>query len=60
MLSGEVVDLKRIRAPLLNVIAERDVLVPPDSSLPLLELAGSKDKANLTFRNRAYRSGGEQ
>jgi polyhydroxyalkanoate synthase len=48
-LSGEIVDLHRIGAPLLNVIAERDALVPPASSLPLLDLVGSKDKMNLMF-----------
>ena len=46
---GAIVDLKRITASLLNVIASQDVLVDPKSSLPLLDLVASDDKANLIF-----------
>ena len=45
----ELVDLKQITAPLLNVVASQDVLVDPGSSLPLLDLVASDDKANLIF-----------
>ena len=46
---GEIVDLRRITAPLLNVVASQDVLVDPKSSLPLVDLVGSDDKTNLIF-----------
>ena len=46
---GESVDLSRITAPLLNVVASQDVLVDPKSSLPLLDLVASDDKTNLLF-----------
>lgn len=46
---GEIVDLKRISASLLNVIASEDVLVDPKSSLPLVNLVASDDKSNLVF-----------
>jgi polyhydroxyalkanoate synthase len=43
------VDLRRIRCPLLNVVAEHDDVVHPRSSLGLLEHVGSEDKRNLSF-----------
>ncbi len=45
----EIVDLKRISAALLNVVASQDTLVDPKSSLPLAEAVGSADKAILVF-----------
>jgi polyhydroxyalkanoate synthase subunit PhaC len=41
---GEVVDLKRLRANLLNVIAEGDHLTPPCQSEAILEKVSSTDK----------------
>lgn len=46
---GERVDLTQITCPVLNVIGEYDDVVHPTSSLPLPELIGSADKANLLF-----------
>ena len=43
-IGGEKVDLKRITQPLLNIVAERDDLVPPEMSIPLNDLVSSKDK----------------
>ena len=55
LLNGEmkvgasVVDLKKIVAPLLNVIGDFDDIVNPRSSEPVPELVGSADKSNLHF-----------
>lgn len=46
---GKMVDLAQITCPVLNVIGEYDDVVHPTSSLPLPELIGSVDKANLLF-----------
>jgi polyhydroxyalkanoate synthase len=46
---GKMVDLAQITCPVLNVIGESDDVVHPTSSLPLPELIGSVDKANLLF-----------
>jgi polyhydroxyalkanoate synthase subunit PhaC len=46
---GEVVDLKNITCPVLNIIGEYDDVVHPQSSLPLVELVGSRDTHNLMF-----------
>ena len=43
------VDLKNIKAPLLNVYAEYDHLVPPSSSKALNDLVGSTDKETISF-----------
>ncbi len=48
-LGGRPVDLKKISMPLLNIYAEQDHLVPPSSSIPLNDLAGSKDKELIAF-----------
>ncbi len=42
-IGDERVDLSRIEQPLLNVIASRDHLVPPEASKPLASLTGSGD-----------------
>jgi polyhydroxyalkanoate synthase len=47
--AGEPVDLKRLTAPLLDVIALRDHICAPPSSRALLPLAGSDDKQVLEF-----------
>jgi polyhydroxyalkanoate synthase len=41
---GQPVLLRNIRAPLLNVIAEYDHIVPPSQSLSVMELVSSQDK----------------
>jgi polyhydroxyalkanoate synthase len=48
-LGEEVVNLKNIVAPLLNVIADHDDVVHPNASKPLPEFVGSADKRNLHF-----------
>ncbi len=42
-LGGRAVDLRRITAPVLNVVGLRDHLVPPSASRPLQGLVGSRD-----------------
>jgi polyhydroxyalkanoate synthase len=44
---GEKVDLKNLRASLLNVIAVDDHITPPCQSARLLEKVGSTDKTEL-------------
>jgi polyhydroxyalkanoate synthase len=44
------VDLKRITMPLLNIYATQDHLVPPSSSKPLEQLAGSQDYSTHEFK----------
>ncbi len=46
-IGGERVDLKRISQPVLNIVAEKDDLVPPGMSIPLNDLISSKDKTLL-------------
>jgi len=46
---GQLVDLKKIRCPVLNVIGEHDDVVHPQASLALLDLISSRNKRNLVF-----------
>jgi len=46
---GEVVDLRRITCPVLNVIGAHDDVVHPQSSLPMPECVGSVDATNIVF-----------
>lgn len=46
---GKRVDLMQITCPVFNVAGEYDDVVHPTSSLPLIELIGSADQANLLF-----------
>ena len=48
-LDGEIVDLKNISCPILNVFAEQDHLVPPLASKALKKLTKSKDYTELSF-----------
>jgi polyhydroxyalkanoate synthase len=48
-LRGELVDLRRITCPVLNVVGEQDDVVHPASSLALTELVGSRDAQTLRF-----------
>ena len=45
----EAVDLKNLTIPVLNILAEQDHLVPPDSSKALRTIIGSKDYKELCF-----------
>jgi len=49
MLGGRLVDLQKIKMPLLNVIAEHDHLVPPSSSMPLNKAVASTDTQTILF-----------
>lgn len=49
-LRGEFVDLGRIRANLLNVIAEADHITPPCQSESVMDLVGSEDKEVFRVR----------
>jgi len=44
---GDPVHLSDIRVPLLTVRANKDHIVPPESSAPLIDLVGSADKHEL-------------
>jgi polyhydroxyalkanoate synthase subunit PhaC len=46
---GNIVDLKSIKAPFLNVVAQKDDLVPLASSTALNDAIGSKDKSIIEF-----------
>jgi poly[(R)-3-hydroxyalkanoate] polymerase subunit PhaC len=48
-IGGEIVDLAKLTAPLLDVIALRDHICSPPSSRALLPLVGSADKQLLEF-----------
>ena len=45
--SDQTVNLRHITCPVLNVVAEYDQVVPPNASLPLIDLVGSSDKQNI-------------
>jgi polyhydroxyalkanoate synthase len=47
---GKKVNLKNLTAPLLNIFATEDHLVPPSSTKPLNDLVGSKDKELYSFK----------
>jgi polyhydroxyalkanoate synthase len=46
-LRGQLVDLRRIEQSMLVVTADRDHIVPPENSMPLLELAATDDSTHL-------------
>lgn len=48
-IGGRRVDLGNITAPVLNIIAGRDTIVPPESTTPLAGLVGSEDTTSLEF-----------
>src|SRR3989337_1851049 len=48
-IKGRVVDLRKIKCPVLNLIAEKDHLVPPATSIVLENLISSKDKETILF-----------
>ncbi len=48
-LGGAAVDLKKVVAPVLNVIGDLDDIVNPKSSEPLPDLIGSDDKRNYHY-----------
>lgn len=50
VVGGQRIDLRRITAPLLNIIAENDTIAPPPSSEVITESVGSKDTATFRFK----------
>jgi polyhydroxyalkanoate synthase subunit PhaC len=46
-IGGQRVDLKRIKLPLLHVIAQYDHIVPPDCAQPLMQRVASRDKQEV-------------
>ena len=48
-LGAQLVDLKSVSMPLLNVIGDRDDIVNPHSSEPLIDCVSSADKQNLHY-----------
>jgi polyhydroxyalkanoate synthase len=48
-IGDEIVNLRNITMPVLNVFAEQDHLVPPDSSRALKKHVGTKDYTELVF-----------
>ena len=44
---GDTVHLRDVRLPFLTVRAERDHIVPPSATAPLIDLVGSEDKHEL-------------
>ena len=57
-LRGETVDLKKLRANLLNVIAEADHITPPCQSERIMDLVGSQDKEVCACPRRTHRHHG--
>lgn len=49
-LGGQLINLKKIKCPVLNVIAEPDNIVPPESSACLLNLIASGDTELLKVK----------
>jgi polyhydroxyalkanoate synthase len=48
-LGKAIVDLKKIKVPLLNIVAEEDHLVSPECSVPLNEVVSSEDRRLIRF-----------
>ncbi len=48
-IGGQLVNLKNISMPVLNIYAEFDTLVPPAASKALLDHVGTKDKQELSY-----------
>jgi polyhydroxyalkanoate synthase len=48
-LGGRKVDLKNMTVPFLNVYATDDNIIPNESTLPIMDAIGSKDKKNYPF-----------
>ncbi len=48
-LGDKKIDLKNVTMPLLNVYGNKDNLIPMSSSIPLLDLVGSKDKEEACY-----------
>jgi polyhydroxyalkanoate synthase len=49
-IGGREVSLRNVTAPVLNIYAEQDHLVPPDASRALKGLVGTRDYTELSFK----------
>jgi polyhydroxyalkanoate synthase len=49
-LGGESVHLSDVTCPFLNVVAEKDHIVPVESAAPLIDLVGSEVKDELRLQ----------
>lgn len=49
-LGGKLVDLKNIKIPVLNAMAQHDHIAPYDATSPLLSLVGSEDKEEIVVK----------
>ncbi len=47
---GKVADLKNVKVPLMNVMAQHDHIAPYEATKPLLDLVGSQDKQELVLK----------
>jgi len=47
--NGGRADVKRLTMPILAIVAEKDHIVPPSSTLGLLDVAPSKDKTTMSY-----------
>ena len=54
---GDPVHLSDITVPFLTVRANRDHIVPPDATAPLIDLVGSDGQARALPRRRAHGPG---
>jgi len=50
VVGGRKVELKKIKVPLLSVVAEHDHIVPYDCAHPLMEKVGSRDKEEVMLK----------
>jgi polyhydroxyalkanoate synthase len=50
VIGGREVSLRNVKAPVLNIFAEQDHLVPPDASRALGKLVGTRDYTEKSFR----------
>ncbi|MGI0011710.1 MAG: class III poly(R)-hydroxyalkanoic acid synthase subunit PhaC, partial [Nitrosopumilaceae archaeon] len=46
---SDLIDLRKITMPLLNIIGSKDDLVPPQSSKSIMNVVSSKDKKLIEF-----------
>lgn len=49
VLGGRKVNLKNIKMPVLTIFAKHDHIVPPETTTPINDLVGSKDKELMEF-----------
>jgi polyhydroxyalkanoate synthase subunit PhaC len=49
VVEGHKIDLKKIKVPLINIVGTSATLVPPESSIPIMDLVSSTDKEMLKF-----------